>query len=145
MTKITNLIAGIGGALALNILHESLKNRGSNMPHIDQLGEEALQKSLGYFGVQVEKKHDLYLSTLAGDIASNAIYFSLIGGRKSLIWPKAIALGLAAGFGAVKLPKPLGLDPSPVARNFKVTALTITYYISGALVTGAILKLWKRS
>jgi hypothetical protein len=143
MSKIINLIAGLGGAIALNILHESLKNKGRDMPHIDELGEEALQKSLGYFGVQVEDKQDLYLSTLAGDIASNAFYYSLIGGRSSLIWPKAIALGLAAGFGAVKLPRPMGLNPAPVARNHKVSTLTVIYYLSGALVTGGILKLLK--
>ena len=144
MAKIINLIAGLGGAIALNIVHESLKNKGRNMPHIDELGEEALQKSMSYFGVEVGDKQDLYLSTLAGDLASNALYYSFIGGRSSLIWPKAIALGLAAGFGAVKLPKPLGLDPTPVARNSQVSSLTVMYYLSGALVTGALLKLLKR-
>ncbi len=129
MAKIINLIAGLGGAIALNIVHESLKNKGRNMPHIDELGEEALQKSMSYFGVEVGDKQDLYLSTLAGDLASNALYYSFIGGRSSLIWPKAIALGF---------------DPAPVARNSQVSSLTVMYYLSGALVTGALLKLLKR-
>ncbi len=88
-------------------------------------------------------KHTLYLSTLAGDIAGNAVYYSLIGGKNSLIWPKAVILGLAAGIGAVTLPKPMGLNPATVSRNAKSTALTIAYYLTGALATGAILKLFK--
>ncbi|KQM77854.1 hypothetical protein ASE74_15750 [Pedobacter sp. Leaf216] len=142
MGKITNLLAGLGGAVVLNILHESLK-KGKDMPRIDLLGEEALQKSLGYLGTSIDDDKELYLSTLAGDVAGNAIYYSLIGGSYSLIWPKAIILGLAAGVGAVKLPKPMGLQPEPTAKNVKVSALTIAYYLTGAIVTGAILKTLK--
>jgi len=140
MGKIINLIAGLGGAVVLNLLHESLKNKGKDMPRIDLLGEEAVQKSIGYLGTSIEDKTDLYLTTLAGDLAGNAIYYSLIGGRNGLIWPKAVILGLAAGIGAVKLPKPMGLNQAPTARNTRVSALTIAYYLSGAIVTGAILK-----
>jgi hypothetical protein len=143
MGKMTNLIAGLGGAVVLNILHESLKNKASGMPHIDRLGEQALQKSLGYLGTPIEDEHTLYLATLAGDVAGNAAFYSLIGGKNSLIWPKAIVFGLAAGIGAVTLPKPMGLDPKPVSRNAKATTLTIAYYLAGALATAAILKLFK--
>ncbi|WP_316825974.1 hypothetical protein [Pedobacter miscanthi] len=144
MEKIKNLIAGLGGAIVLNILHESLKNSGKDMPHIDELGEEALQKSLAHFDSQIENKQTLYLTTLAGDLAGNAVYYSLIGGRNSLIWPKAVIFGLSAGIGAVRLPKPMGLDPKHTAGNDTKAAMTITYYLIGALVTGAILKSLKR-
>ena len=144
MGKIANLIAGLGGAVVLNILHESLKNKGSGMPHIDRLGKEALQKSLGYLGTGIQDENTLYLSTLAGDIAGNAVYYSLIGGKNSLIWPKAVMFALAAGVGAVTLPKPMGLNPAPVSRNAKSTVLTIVYYMTGALATGAILKQFKK-
>ncbi|KIA96575.1 hypothetical protein OC25_02215 [Pedobacter kyungheensis] len=143
MGKITNLISGLAGAVVLNILHESLKSKGSGMPHIDRLGEQALQKSLRYLGTGIEDEHNRYLATLAGDVAGNAVYYSLIGGRNSLIWPKAIALGLAAGIGAVTLPRPMGLDPKPVARNAQATTLTIAYYLTGALATASVLKLFK--
>lgn len=143
MGKLANLIAGLGGAVVLNILHESLKNKASGMPHIDRLGEEALQKSLGYLDTGIEDNHNLYLATLAGDVAGNTVYYGLIGGRNSLIWPKAVILGLAAGIGAVTLPKPMGLDAKPVARNTKTATLTIAYYLSGALTTAAILKLFR--
>jgi len=143
MGKITNLIAGLGGAVVLNILHESLKNKGKDMPRIDRSGEEALQKSLNYLGTSIEDEQDLYLTTLAGDVAGNALYYSFIGGKSGLIWPKAVILGLAAGLGAVKLPKPMGLHQGPTSRNTKTSVLTIAYYLSGAIVTGAILKALK--
>lgn len=145
MYNAKNLIAGLGGAIALNILHESLKKSGKNMPRIDKLGEEALQKGLRYAGSEINDESKLYGATLGADLISNALYFSLIGaGDKKHIWPKAIALGLAAGSGAITLPEPLGLDAKPVAKNTKVKTLTVGYYLFGALVTGCILKAIKK-
>jgi hypothetical protein len=141
MSVFKNLLAGAAGAVALNILHESLKNRSDDMPRIDLLGEEALQKSLQYFGTEITDPDNLYRATLAGDVVSNSIYYSFIGaGSRKNVWPRAIALGIAAGVGAVALPKPLGLDPEPVARNPKVQALTVIYYLAGALITASVLK-----
>ena len=135
-----NLLAGLTGAVALNILHETLKKTSQDMPRIDLLGEEALQKGLNLFGYEISDDDNLYLATLGADIVSNASYYSMIGaGSNKQIWPKAIALGLAAGIGAVTLPKPIGLNPEPVARNIKVSALTIAYYLAGALVTASVL------
>ena len=141
MSTAKNLLAGLGGAIALNILHESLKKTDKNMPRIDKLGEEAVQKSLSYAGTSIEDKDTLYGVTLGADLISNALYFSLIGsGKPNQIWPKAISLGLAAGTGAITLSEPMGLDDTPVAKNNKVKALTVAYYLAGALVTGCILK-----
>lgn len=141
MGTLRKLLAGLGGALALNIIHEGLKKKGGNMPRIDLLGEEALQKSLHYFGTEIADDDNLYKATLAGDIVSNALYYSMIGaGGRGQIWQRAAGLGLAAGIGAVALPKYIGLDPTPVARNPKVAGLTIAYYVAGALVTGCILQ-----
>lgn len=36
-----NVLAGLGGAMVLTILNESLKNINEDMPHIDLVGEEA--------------------------------------------------------------------------------------------------------
>ena len=141
MSTIKNFLAGLGGATALNILHESLKHYGSDMPRIDLLGEEALQKSLQHAGTEIKDKDALYAATLGGDIVSNATYYSLIGsGNPKYLWTKAIALGLTAGIAAVALPKYIGLDPKPVARNSKVKIKTVGYYLAGALVTACILK-----
>lgn len=141
MSKIKNVLAGLGGAVVLNILHESLKNKNSKMPRVDLLGEEALQKSLHYFGTSIDDEPTLYKATLASDIVSNALYYSLIGaGDKKHVWARAAAYGLAAGVGAVTLPEPLGLDPEPVTKSQATKALTIGYYLAGALAAGLILK-----
>ena len=145
MSKIKNLLAGLAGAVALNILHESLKKTSSDMPRVDLLGEEALQKTIQYFGGNLDHKKDLYKATLAGDILGNTLYYSLIGaGNPKYLWPKVAMMGLSAGIGAVSLPEPMGLDPEPVAKNNQVKALTVGYYVIGAVVTGLALNLLKK-
>lgn len=141
MSTAKNLLAGLGGAIALNLLHEGLKKTDSGMPRIDLLGEEALQKLLHYFGTGISGKDNLYAATLGGDLVSNTLYYSAIGaGGTDGIWTKAAALGLAGGIGALALPEPMGLDPEPVTKTTKSKALTVAYYTAGALVTAAIIK-----
>lgn len=143
MGKISNLVAGLAGAAALNILHESLKNK-RDTPRIDFLGEQALQKTVRYFGGTITDTDDLYKATLAGDLISNTIYYSWIAsGKRSHIWPKAIAMGLAAGIGAVTLPKPMGLNPKPVAKTDEIKAMTVGYYLFGALVAALVASSFK--
>jgi len=142
MSKITNLIAGLAGAAALNILHETLKKQSSNVPRVDLLGEDAIQRTLNYFGGHIDDKETLYNATLAGDLVGNTLYYSLIGaGSAKYLWPKAIFVGLSAGIGAVKLPKPMGLDDTPVTKTDEVKILTVGYYLFGALVTAAVVNL----
>jgi hypothetical protein len=144
MGKISNLFAGLAGAIALNVLHESLKNK-RDTPRIDFLGEQALQKTVRYFGGNISDTDDLYKATLAGDLVSNTIYYSLIAASKpGFIWPKAVAMGLIAGFGAIKLPEPLGLNPKPVAKTNQIKAMTVGYYLFGALVTALVASAFKQ-
>ena len=140
MSTIKNLVAGFAGAIALNILHETLKKEKTDVPRIDLLGQDALQKTLRHFGTSIENKKDLYKATLAGDVLSNTFYYSLIGaGNPAFLWPKAVVFGLSAGIGALKLPEPLGLDPEPVTKSNQVKVLTVGYYVFGALVTALVL------
>ncbi|MEQ7802166.1 hypothetical protein ABDJ41_20390 [Pedobacter sp. ASV1-7] len=146
MSKLKNLFAGLAGSIALNVLHESLKKKSPDMPRVDILGEDALQKALHYFGAHIQSKENLYQATLAGDIIGNTLYYSLIGaGNPKYLWPKVAMMGLSAGIGAVSLPQPMGLDPQPVAKNNQVKTLTIGYYLLGAVVTGLVLVLMKKS
>lgn len=141
MSTLNNLLAGLGGAIALNILHETFKRAGADMPRIDKLGEEALQKGLAKTGNKIDNNDSLYRATLGADILSNTLYYSTIGaGNSNNIWPRAVFMGASAGIGAVTLPKHMGLDDAPVARTSKTKALTVGYYLFGALVTGCILK-----
>lgn len=143
MGTMKNLVAGLGGAIALNLLHESLKHK-KGTPRIDLVGEEALQKTLEPFGAAIKDEDNLYAATLGADIISNAMYYSTIGaGGTANIWSRALALGLTAGVGAVKLPEQVGLDDEPVAGSTKKQAMTIAYYVAGALVTAGLLKLMK--
>lgn len=145
MSTLKNILAGLGGAVALNILHESLKRGGHDMPRIDLLGEEAMQKGLSELRTPIKDAHALYGATLGADLVSNALYYSAIGmGPAKNIWPKAIFLGASAGIGALTLPESLGLDDTPVTRTTKTKALTVGYYMFGALVTAGILEVIKR-
>lgn len=59
----------------------------------------------------------LFAATLAGDIISNALYYTMIGfGKRKCPLLKGTAVGIAAGIGALKLTEPMGLSdaPSPV-------------------------------
>lgn len=146
MSKIKNLLAGLAGATVLNVLHESLKNKSPNMPRVDLLGENALQKTLKYFGGSIDNSATLYKATLASDVVGNTLYYSLIGtGSQKYLWPKAIFMGLSAGIGAVTLPEPMGLDAEPVAKNNQVKVLTVAYYLLGALATALVLNAMKKS
>ena len=139
-----NILAGAGGAIALNILHESLKKTSPDMPRVDLLGEEALQKVLNCFGGHIDDPGNLYKATLGADLVSNSLYYIFIGTVSKNTFTKAVLLGLAAGIGAIALPKPMGLDPKPVTRSTQTKVLTVGYYLAGALVTVAILKALKK-
>jgi hypothetical protein len=44
MRLINSLIGGFAGAIALNILHETVKRYYDKAPRVDLVGEEALEK-----------------------------------------------------------------------------------------------------
>ena len=140
MAFIKNITAGFIGSIALNLLHETLRKNATNVPQINKIGEQALNKTLNKYGTPIANPTELHKATLKADLVANAIYYSLIGGNKNLIWPKAIFLGLSAGIGALKLPEPMGLNPNPVTRTNQTKILTVGYYLFGALVTGYVLK-----
>lgn len=135
-----SLIAGLGGAIVLTLLNESLKNINEDMPHIDLVGEEAVLKSAAYLGINITNNDVLYGTTLVADMISNATYFSLIKGDGKELWAKAASAGLVAGIGAVKLPSRMGLNDEPVAKSLSTKAWTVGYYMMGALTTAAIMQ-----
>ncbi len=142
--KTLHLIAGLGGALVLTALNESLKNLDDKMPRIDLVGEEAIQKTSAFLGAEITNKSTLYKSTLAGDLLSNAAYYSLIAGNRKKLWKRAASSGFLAGLGAVALPKKMGLDDSPVAKSLTTKTLTVGYYMAGAFATAALLSLMQK-
>jgi hypothetical protein len=101
---------------------------------MDRLGMEALAKIIRRSGNRPPDSQKLHNWTLAGDLVSNAAYYSLVGvGKPKHAWVRGAALGLAAGFGAVLLPRPLGLDPAPSNRTQATQLLTVAFYTAGGL------------
>jgi hypothetical protein len=140
MRLINSLIGGFAGAIALNILHETVKRYYDKAPRVDLVGEEALEKSLEAAGINPPEGKNLYLATLAGDVISNGLYYSAIGmGNTKRVWIKGAIAGLTAGIGAVQLPSKMGLDDTPVTYTNQTKVLTIAWYLFGGLVAAAVI------
>ena len=133
---------GIAGAIALTLLHETVRRVNANAPRMDLLGMQALAKSLKSVDAPLPDENKLFQITMAGDIFSNAFYYSIagIGGKKGVLL-RGTLLGLAAGIGAVYLPKPLGLNSAPASRTLQTKIMTVALYLTGGLVAGAAGKL----
>ncbi len=129
---IKKMIAGFGGAIALNIVHELVRKSLKNVPHINEVGEEALLKMTENSDITITDKNTLYAFTLAGDVVSNGLYYSATATNHNFV------SGLAAGVGAVFLPKQLGLNEAPVAGTEQKKVMTVAYYLFGAVVTKLI-------
>lgn len=137
MTK--KILAGFAGALALNIVHELVRKNFDNVPALNEVGEEALQKGLSKINLQLENKDAAYLATLAGDVVSNSFYYAGTATNAA-----GLLSGALAGIGAIYLPKYIGLDDSPVASTDRKKLLTIAYYTLGGLITNIIYKQLKK-
>lgn len=144
MKLINALAGGLAGACAVTALHQILKKTDENAPRMDLLGMESLTKILEKINADLPQDDKLYYMTMAGDLFSNSIYYSLIGVGPKKTWLKGSALGLAAGLGAVFLPKPLGLDEKHSNRTTETQLLSVLYYFTGGLVSSAVIKLLNR-
>ena len=141
MKIIQSIIGGLAGALALNILHQAAKQFDHEAPRVDLVGEEALTKGMEAMGLTPPTGNELFAATLAGDIISNALYYSTIGfSKKKHLMLRGVAMGMVAGVGALTLTKPLGLSDAPVTRSDKTKLLTVAWYAFGGLVAGAVIK-----
>jgi hypothetical protein len=104
---------------------------------MDMLGMQAIENGLRSLQVQPPQGKSLYEMALAGDLVSNALYYSMVAqGKPEGALLRGAMLGLAAGLGAVALPKPLGLQPQ-INRTSATHAMTIGWYLLGGLVAGA--------
>jgi hypothetical protein len=141
MRILDNLAGGLAGTMALTLLHETYRQVDPYAPRIDLVGEEAITKLSKKAGLKPPTGDNRYLVTLAGDIVSNTLYFSLIGTskKKFLLYSGAVA-GLAAGVGALTLAKPLGLSNAPITRKDKTKVLTVAWYLAGGLVAAMAMR-----
>jgi hypothetical protein len=141
MKPIYALEGGLAGAVALTIIHESLKNIFPKAPRMDLLGKAAVAKGLRGAGLKVPSGPKLYAVTMAADVLSNALYYSLtgVGGNKGAV-ARGAGLGLAAGIGAVTLPNYLGLPDAPSSRTTETKLMTVGLYVVGGIVASLVLK-----
>ena len=145
MKALSMIGSGLAGAATLTLIHETVRKFDPKAPRMDLLGMQALSRILRATGTQPPSENKLYGWTMAGDLVSNALYYSLAGvGRKKTILEKGIALGVAAGLGALALPKPLNLNQRYSNRTVHTQVLTFSYYLIGSIVAAAIMKRLER-
>ncbi|TDH27957.1 hypothetical protein EXU57_05695 [Segetibacter sp. 3557_3] len=144
MKLISALAGGLAGAVAMTIVHETIKRFDKDAPRLDLLGMEALEKELGHVNEAPPSANKLFMGAMTGDIAGNSLYYSLAGLGKGGTDVKGVALGLAAGIGAIYLPEKLGLNKNHSARTDKTKALTTLYYAIGGFVASEVMKLVDR-
>lgn len=141
MKTLNNTIGGFAGAIAVNILHQTIKQFIDNAPRIDLVGEEALNKGLKSLGAKPLKGNTLFASTLLADLVSNAIYYSAIGvGKRKGLLTRGVAYGIAAGVGAIVLTKPMGLNDKPVNKTTDSKLLTVSYYLAGGVIAALTIR-----
>ncbi|MBO0937663.1 hypothetical protein J2I47_13985 [Fibrella sp. HMF5335] len=140
MNTIPNaLLSGLAGAVALNALHETVRQVEPKAPHVQKLGERGVVKITKATGLPTPTGNALYATAMAGDLLSNTLYYSLIGlAKKEAVWPLGAVLGALAGAGAVTLAEPLGLGDAPVRRTAATASMTVAWYVVGGLATAGI-------
>lgn len=140
MKLLSAIGGGLAGAVAVTLIQEIVKRTEPEAPRMDLLGMNAISKVLSYAGQPVPDDKKLFRVTLAGDILSNAFYYSMAVASNKSIWTRGTVLGLAAGIGAVALPGPLGLNPEYSNKTAKTRLITTSLYLAGGLIASAVAK-----
>ena len=132
------VLSGFAGAVTVTVLNETARRVLPHAPRMEVIGERALSKAMRAVNLAPPEGRALYRWTLAGDLLSNTLYYSMVGsGSSPRRWRRGTALGLAAGLGAVVLPRPLGLGRQPGARAPRTPVLTASWYLAGGLAAAA--------
>jgi hypothetical protein len=141
MKLFINFIGGLAGAVALSLLHETVRRLDQDAPRVDLVGEEGMNRLMKKAGAEPLEGKALYAATLAGDLVSNALFYSAIGtGNKKNLLLRGTTVGLSAGFRALRLTRKMGFDDAPITRTNKTRLLTIGYYLFGGIVTAVTIK-----
>jgi hypothetical protein len=138
MNRFTRAVVACAvGSLTTNVLHELARRTRSDAPRIDLLGMQALAKSLNLLKLPAPTGRTLYGATLAADLITNSVYFSLVGAasrERSIV--AGAAIGVLAGCGAVMLPPQLGLATQLTNRTPFTRAMSVALYTAGGLAAG---------
>lgn len=135
----TSLVSGLAGALVLTAVHEVARRQLSDAPRMDVLGMRALRRYVPGLEHERPRSSRLHRLALAGDIVANAAYYAAVpGATAARTWTRAATLGLAAGVGALALPRRLGLGDPPNAGTPANRVMTVAWYLAGALASAAM-------
>ena len=125
------LLAGLTGACAVTLMNEIFRRFDQEAPRLDLLGMRALAR--------VASPDDLRTTALVSAIATDSVYYAMVGGPDPDKAPACgLALGVAAGLGAVLLPGPLGLGGDTTTLTRKTQILSVAYYTTGGLLAGCM-------
>jgi hypothetical protein len=112
---------------------------------MDLLGMRALARTLRAADAPVPDRDTLYDVTLAGDLVSNTLYYSLVGvGERGSEETRGVVLGVLAGVGTVVLPPLFGLGSAPSRRTPATAVMTVAWYTLGGLAAAATARLLRR-
>ena len=132
------MAAGAVGAVALTTVHQFARIFTEYAPRMDVVGGRALEKGVSTVGGDPPHGEPLRRWALAGDLLANTAYYSLVAyGRGPHVWRRATALGLAAGAGALVLPRHMGLGDPPHSSSTANQVMTVAWYLIGGLATAA--------
>jgi hypothetical protein len=128
--------AGAVGAATTTVLHEVTRHIVKDAPRVDLLGMQGIARGARVAGASLSGEA-LFATTMAADLVSNSLYYSVIGlaSRNSAV-PLGVALGAAAGIGAVVLPGPLGFSAITTNRTMRTKVLVTALYTLGGFATG---------
>jgi hypothetical protein len=130
--------SGAAGAVALTAIHELGRKQLPYAPRMDVLGMRALRRFVPAFEHERPRSSRLRGWALVGDLVANTIYYSAVPARTAAqTWSRAAALGLGAGVGALMLPEPMGLGEPPDSEKRANQAMTVAWYVLGAVVAAA--------
>lgn len=138
------LATGAAGAATVTLAHEVVRQLVPKAPRMDRLGMVALARILRATGVSVPRREKLRGYTLLGDLAGNALFYAPLAKRGKRPLLRGLALGLAAGLGAVVLTPMLGLPRRHRGLTLRTQAITVGLYALGGVAAAAMSSLLDR-
>jgi hypothetical protein len=128
------MVSGAVGAGVLTAVHELGRRIRPDAPRMDIVGMRALARSIAGAGAEPPGAQRLHGLTLAGDLVANSLYYAAVpASSRGATWGRAVILGLAAGIGALVVPRPLGLGDPPRSGELANQVMTVAWYVAGAV------------
>lgn len=136
-----NMLGGLIGALVLNVVHSAAKRFDPEAPAVDEVGEEAMKKTVSAAGFKPPKGNTLVAATFGADVASNAMLYTLIGygGDKHRVLRGAL-LGTVVGLATLTIPEQAGLNAEPIKKTERTKLMTVTWYVIGGVAAALAIK-----